>query len=58
MIYIKDLARRHNASDFAEKYINEGKSISYYGGRFVIYDPYNVLTKWEERLNKLTSKEQ
>ncbi len=53
--YIRGLAKKYNAVDFCENYIAEGKSISYFmmGGGFVIYDPYNIIEKWRERLEKM-----
>ena len=53
--YIRGLAKKYDAVDFCEKYIAGGKSISYFmmGGGFVIYDPYNIIEKWRERLEKM-----
>ena len=54
--YIYALARKYNKYDFAKDRVNNEKKITYYNGAFELYNPYPIISKWQERLNKLTNK--
>lgn len=51
--YVLTLAQKYNKYDFAKERVDNGKKISYYGGAFELYNPYPIIQKWQERLNKL-----
>lgn len=50
--YVLGLARKYNMERKALEYINADKKIFYYGGAFVLYNPYSKIDKWIERLEK------
>jgi hypothetical protein len=51
--YVIQLATKYGKLDFAKERINNDKKISYYNGAFELYNPYTIISKWEERLNKI-----
>ncbi|MDR1683244.1 MAG: hypothetical protein LBS25_07660 [Candidatus Symbiothrix sp.] len=51
--YVIQLATKYRKLDFANERINNDKKISYYGGAFELYNPYIIISKWKERLDKL-----
>lgn len=51
--YVKSLARKYNAEEFAEERIAHGEKITYFMGVFELYNPYPIIDKWKERLLKL-----
>lgn len=54
--YIYALARKYNKYDFAKDRVDNEKKITYYNGAFELYNPYPIISKWQERLNKLNNK--
>lgn len=54
--YIYALARKYNKYDFAKDRVDNEKKITYYNGAFELYNPYPIISKWQERLNKLINK--
>ena len=50
--YVTKLAQKYNALDFLNQRINSGGKIQYYMGRFDLYNPYSIVEKWKERLEK------
>lgn len=54
--YIYALARKYNKYDFAKDRVDNEKKITYYNGAFELYNPYPIISKWQERLIKLTTK--
>ncbi|MDR1584052.1 MAG: hypothetical protein LBS55_12510, partial [Prevotellaceae bacterium] len=55
--YVIQLATKYGKLDFANEQINNDKKISYYGGAFELYNPYTIISKWKERLDKLYKNE-
>lgn len=51
--YVMTLARKYGMEHKALEYINSNKKIFYYMGVFELYNPYPIIQKWEDRLNKL-----
>ncbi len=51
--YITALAEKYGKTDFVRERIEQGKKITYYGGAFELYNPYPIIEKWKQRLNKL-----
>lgn len=51
--YVLGLAEKYGKIEFAQSYINDGKRIQYYMGAFDLYNPYNIVAKWNIRLEKL-----
>lgn len=51
--YVLGLAEKYGKLDFANNYISNGKRIQYYMGIFDLYNPYNIISKWKIRLEKL-----
>lgn len=54
--YVLGLADKYGKLDFAKSYISGGKRIQYYMGLFDLYKPYNIVSKWNIRLEKLNKK--
>ena len=52
LYYVKQLAQKYNAVDFLNQRIESGGKITYYNGVFELYNPFPIVEKWEERLNK------
>lgn len=52
--YVLDLASKYRQLDKALEYIDNYKKVHYYGGAFELYNPYPIVSKWEERLKKIT----
>ena len=50
--YVTKLAEKYNATDFLNQRIDSGGKITYYNGIFELYNPFPIIEKWEERLNK------
>lgn len=50
--YVKRLAQKYNAVDFLNQRIESGGKITYYNGVFELYNPFSIIEKWKERLNK------
>ena len=51
--YVKTLAEKYSATDFLNERIQNGGKITYYNGVFELYNPFNIIEKWEERLRKI-----
>lgn len=51
--YVLSLARKYNMEQKALEYINGEKKIFYFGGAFVLYNPYLRINAWKEYVNKL-----
>jgi hypothetical protein len=51
--HVIQLATKYGKLDFAKKRINNDEKISYYGGAFELYNPYTIISKWKERLDKI-----
>ena len=52
-IRIISLSKKYGMENKAMEYINANKKIQYYGGAFDLYNPYPIINKWKERLEKL-----
>lgn len=50
------LARKYQKEEKALEYINADKKIQYYGGTFDLYNPYPIITRWKEKLEKMKTK--
>lgn len=50
------LAKKYQKEEKALEYINADKKIQYYGGSFDLYNPYPIITKWKEKLEKIETK--
>lgn len=50
--YVLGLAKKYGELEFAMKRIETGGKITYYNGAFELYNPYNIVDKWRERLQK------
>ena len=51
--YVIGLAKKYSKLSFAEERILNDKKISYFNGAFELYNPYNIIDKWEVRLKSL-----
>ncbi|MFH1942078.1 MAG: hypothetical protein ABIL68_08220, partial [bacterium] len=51
--YVLQLAQEYNMTAKAREYIGAKKKIYYYGGAFELYNPFTIIDRWQERLNKL-----
>jgi len=51
--YVIGLAKKYSKLSFAEERILNDKKISYFNGAFELYNPYNIMDKWEVRLKSL-----
>lgn len=47
------LSRKYGMEHMALEYINSNKKIQYYGGAFDLYNPFTIIDKWKEKLEKL-----
>lgn len=47
------LSRKYGMEHKALEYINSNKKIQYYGGAFDLYNPFPIIDKWKEKLEKL-----
>lgn len=47
------LASKFGMENKAFEYINADKKIQYYGGAFDLYNPYPIISKWKEKLDRL-----
>lgn len=52
-IYVMSLAEKYGMQKKAMEYIGQDKKIFYYGGAFVLFNPYSRISKWKERLEKI-----
>lgn len=50
--YVMGLAKKYNAIEFFNQRLEGGGKITYYSGAFELYNPFSIVDKWEERLNK------
>ena len=50
--YVKLLAQKYDAVDFLNQRIESGGKITYYNGVFELYNPFPIVEKWKERLDK------
>ena len=50
--YVKMLAKKYNAENFLNDRLATGGKITYYAGVFELYNPFPIIEKWEERLDK------
>lgn len=50
------LARKYRKEEKALEYINADKKIQYYGGVFDLYNPFPIILKWREKLDKIGAK--
>jgi hypothetical protein len=46
------LAKKYNAEKFLNERLASGGKITYYAGVFELYNPFPIIEKWEERLEK------
>jgi tetratricopeptide (TPR) repeat protein len=46
------ISKKYGMVDKALGYINNDKKIQYYGGAFDLYNPYPIIDKWKQRLEK------
>jgi hypothetical protein len=51
--YILDLAQKYGKLDFVIERIKNNQKIFYYGGAIELYNPYQIIDKWKERLIKI-----
>ena len=54
--YVMKLARKYGKEDFAIERIRKGQKITYYSGLYELYNPYPIIEKWKQRLEKLENK--
>lgn len=54
--YVKQLAEKAGKLDFCLNRIDRKEKIFYYSGIFELYNPFPIVEKWKDRLNKLTEK--
>ncbi len=47
------IAKKYGMENKALEYINANKKIQYYGGVFDLYNPYPIIDKWKEKLEKI-----
>lgn len=50
--YVRHLARKYNSTDFLEERVRSGGKITYFNGVFELYNPFPIVEKWKERLEK------
>ena len=50
--YVMGLAKKYNAVEFFNQRLEGGGKITYYSGVFELYNPFSIIDKWKERLNK------
>lgn len=50
--YVKMLAKKYNAEKFLNERLGAGGKITYYAGVFELYNPFPIIEKWKERLEK------
>jgi hypothetical protein len=55
--YVIHLASKYGKLDFAKERVDNNKKIYYYGGAFELYNPYTIISKWQERLLKIKNKQ-
>ncbi len=51
--YVKRLAVKYNAVNFLNERLNSGGKITYFSGVFELYNPFTIVERWKERLNKV-----
>ena len=51
--YILMLSKKYGKEDFAKDRIQRGQKITYYNGLYELYNPYPIIEKWKQRLEKL-----
>ena len=51
--YVHELAEKYNALDFFKERVKEDKKITYFNGIFELYNPFTIISKWDERLAKI-----
>ena len=54
--YVKGLAVKYNAVNFLNERLNSGGKITYFSGVFELYNPFPIVERWKERLNKVDEK--
>lgn len=47
------MSRKYGMENKALEYINTNKKIQYYGGVFDLYNPYPIIDKWKQKLEKV-----
>lgn len=47
------VSKKYGMEDKAMEYINANKKIQYYGGAFDLYNPYPIIDKWKQKLEKI-----
>ena len=47
------VSRKYGMENKAMEYINADKKIQYYGGAFDLYNPYPIIDKWKQKLEKI-----
>lgn len=52
LAYVKSLAKKYSAEDFLNARLESGGKITYYNGVFELYNPFPIIEKWKERLEK------
>lgn len=50
--YVKVLAKKYNAEKILDEKLAAGAKISYYVGVIELYNPFPIIEKWKERLEK------
>jgi hypothetical protein len=52
-LYILELGAKYGKLEYVYQMINENKKIFYYGGAFELYNPFTIISKWEQKLSKI-----
>ncbi len=50
---IISIAKKYGVENKALEYINTDKKIQYFGGVFDLYNPYPIIDKWKQKLEKI-----
>lgn len=51
--YIIELGTKYGKSDYVHQIINDNKKLFYYGGAFELYNPFPIISIWEQKMPKL-----
>lgn len=52
-LYIIELGAKYGKLEYVDQMINENKKIFYYGGAFELFNPFTIISKWEQKLSKI-----
>ena len=52
-LHILELGAKYGKLEYVYQMINENKKIFYYGGAFELYNPFTIISKWEQKLSMI-----